>query len=171
MRSANQLKPGRPGPLPVALEQHDISSLSLLSATYARIGAPHSWVSRPAWSPEKWEEWLSRPGLRSWLPRIGGQIAGMVELEAQPKGDVEIVVFGLVPEFVGKGFGGHILTLGTRLAWKLEATDGTPTRRVWLHTSSMDHPHAKPNYEARGFHMFRTEQKQREIPDDTTKTA
>lgn len=41
-------------------------------------------------------------------------------------------------------------TLATRLAWEAEHPDGTPTRRVWLQTSSRDHPHAKPNYERRG---------------------
>jgi hypothetical protein len=38
-----------------------------------------------------------------------------------------------------------------------------PVRRVWLHTSSRDHPHAKPNYERRGFRPFRTEQRRRDI--------
>ena len=75
-----------------------------------------------------------------------------------------IVVFGLVPEIVGKGLGGHLLTVGTRLAWEAEHADGRPTRRVWLLTSSRDHPHAKPNYERRGFRAFRTEQRRREIP-------
>jgi ribosomal protein S18 acetylase RimI-like enzyme len=29
----------------------------------------------------------------------------------------EITEFGLIPEFVGRGFGGHLLTLATRLTW------------------------------------------------------
>jgi GNAT superfamily N-acetyltransferase len=95
---------------------------------------------------------------------VGDEIAGMVELEAQPGGDVEIVVFGLVPEFIGRGFGAHLLTVGTGLAWKLEPLDGGFVRRVWLHTSSRDHPYARPNYERRGFRPFRTERRQREIP-------
>jgi hypothetical protein len=37
-------------------------------------------------------------------------------------------------------------------------------RRVWLHTSSRDHPHAKPNYERRGFRPFRTGRRQRDVP-------
>lgn len=98
------------------------------------------------------------------MARIGGEVAGVVELDAQSEGDVEIVVLGLVPEFVGKGFGGHLLTLATQLAWEAKSPDGTPTRRVWLHTSSRDHPHAMPNYERRGFRPFRTEQRQREVP-------
>jgi hypothetical protein len=40
----------------------------------------------------------------------------------------------------------HLLTVGTRLAWELGPLGGVRVRRVWLHTSSRDHPHAKPNY-------------------------
>jgi RimJ/RimL family protein N-acetyltransferase len=164
MTAPHQLVPGRPSPIPIDMERHDRASLPLLRSTYARIGAPHDWVTRPAWSDRQWEEWLSSPGVQPWLARVDGEVAGMVELELQPGGDVGIVVFGLVPEFVGKGFGGHLLTVGTRLAWEAEHADGRPTRRVWLLTSSRDHPHAKPNYERRGFRAFRTEQRRRQIP-------
>jgi RimJ/RimL family protein N-acetyltransferase len=164
MASPDQLVPGRPPPAPIDMERHDRASLPLLRSTYARIGARHGWATRPAWSDAQWAEWLSHPGVQPWIARIAGEVAGMVELELQPGGDVKIMVFGLVPEFVGKGFGGHLLTLGTRLAWEAEHADETPTRRVWLLTSSRDHPHAKPNYERRGFRPFRTEQRRHEIP-------
>jgi RimJ/RimL family protein N-acetyltransferase len=164
MTSPDQLVPGRLPPAPIDLERHDHTSLPLLRSTYSRIGAPHGWTTRPAWSDAQWQEWLSTPGVQPWLARIGGEVAGMVELELQPRGEVGIVVFGLVPEFVGKGFGAHLLTLGTRLAWAAVHPDGTPTRRVWLQTSSLDHPHAKPNYQRRGFRPFRTEQRRRKLP-------
>jgi GNAT superfamily N-acetyltransferase len=80
-----------------------------------------------------------------------------VELEAESSGDVGIVVFGLFPEFIGKGLGGALLTLTTELAWTVTAPGGTPARRVWVQTSSRDHPHARQNYEARGFRTFRRE--------------
>jgi RimJ/RimL family protein N-acetyltransferase len=164
MTSPDQLVPGRLPPAPIDLERHDHTSQPLLRSTYSRIGAPHGWTTRPAWSDAQWQEWLSTPGVQPWLARIGGEVAGMVELELQPRGEVGIVVFGLVPEFVGKGFGAHLLTLGTRLAWAAVHPDGTPTRRVWLQTSSLDHPHAKPNYQRRGFRPFRTEQRRRKLP-------
>lgn len=164
MTSPDQLVPGRPPPTPIDMERHDHTSLPLLRSTYTRIGAPHGWVTRPAWSDAQWQEWLSAPGVQPWIARVGGEVAGMVELELQPGSEVEIEVFGLVPEFVGKGLGGHLLTLGIRLAWEAEHPDGTPTRRVWLQTSSRDHPHAKANYQRRGFRPFRTEQRRREIP-------
>jgi GNAT superfamily N-acetyltransferase len=64
------------------------------------------------------------------------------------------VTFGLLPEFVGNGLGGCALTLAVQRAWAL----GPPVNRVWLHTSSQDHPRALPNYHRRGFRTFKTEQ-------------
>jgi RimJ/RimL family protein N-acetyltransferase len=164
MTAPDQLVAGRRPPAPIELERHDRASLALLRATYARIGAPHGWVTRPAWSDTQWQERLTRPGVQPWIARVGGEVAGMVELELQPGGDVAIVVFGLVPEFVGRGFGGHLLTLGVQLAWAARHPDGAPTRRVWLQTSSRDHPHALANYRRRGFRPYRTERRQRELP-------
>ncbi len=158
MTSPDQLRPPRPPPLSLEMERLDRGSVGLVRTTYERIGAPYNWSGRSAWSDETWEELLSRPGVESWLARVDDDVAGMVELDAQPDGAVEIVVFGLVPQFVGKGLGAHFLLMGTRLAWEAKAPGGGPARRVWLHTSSRDHPHARSNYEGRGFRTFRTEQ-------------
>lgn len=70
---------------------------------------------------------------------------------------MEITTFGLVPDQVGQGLGGYALTLALTEAWQL--TPGA--RRVWLHTSNLDDPHALPNYHRRGFRTFRTAQGQR----------
>jgi GNAT superfamily N-acetyltransferase len=165
MTSPRQLRPGRPAPA-LALERADEASAPLLRSTYERVGAPFDWQGRrtgaDVWSVERWAARLSQPGVQAWLARVGGEVAGMFELEARPQGEVEIVVFGLVPEFVGKGLGAHLLTLATELAWNAEPLDA-PVRRVWLHTSSRDHPNARPNYERRGFRPFRTERRRREI--------
>jgi ribosomal protein S18 acetylase RimI-like enzyme len=163
MTSPDQLRPGRLAPAPVELVRLDGAAAAVLGRTYARIAAPLGWQSRRAWSDAQWARLLARPQVHAWIARVGDQVAGMVEVEAQPGGAVEITVFGLVPEFVGRGFGAHLLTVGTRLAWQVAPPDGGGVRRVWLHPSSRDHPHAKPNYERRGFRVFRIERREREI--------
>ncbi|MFG1916756.1 hypothetical protein [Micromonospora sp. NPDC048898] len=35
--------------------------------------------------------------------------------------------------------------------------DSPAVRRVWLHTSSLDHPNALRNYQRRGLTVYRTE--------------
>jgi hypothetical protein len=47
------------------------------------------------------------------------------------------------------------LTLAVREAWNVEPLDADAVRRVWLHTSSLDHPNALGNYQRRGFRPYR----------------
>ena len=168
MTSPSQLVPGRPPPGPLELEKVGRAGAPLLCSTYVRIGAPHGWTGRSAWSDAQWEKELSRPRVQAWIARVDGEVAGFVELESESNGDIGIVVFGLVPEFVGRGFGGALLTLATRLAWNLKSPGGMSTSRVWVQTSSRDHPHARPNYERRGFRTFRTEPRWAEVPHGST---
>jgi GNAT superfamily N-acetyltransferase len=64
---------------------------------------------------------------------------------------VEIAYFGLLPEFMGRGWGKYLLSEAARQAWRAGAT------RVWLHTCTLDHPAALPNYLRRGFRPVREE--------------
>jgi len=125
---------------------------ALLAETYVRIWNPLGGGGRTGWSETDWRAELSRPGVRGWTAEIGGVPAGLLELEAGQDGEVGIVIFGLVPEFVGHGFGGAFLTAATQTAWAEPSA-----RRVVVCTSSLDHPAAQPNYERRGFHVFRAE--------------
>ncbi len=158
MTSPNQLRPGRAPPVEITLDSVDATALPLIRSTHDRIATPHHWSSL-GWSEQKWVDVLSNPAVQSWIARIGPDVAGLVQFQAHPGPEVEITKFGLVPEFVGRGFGGHLLTLAIQLAW-----DITGVERVWLHTSSLDHPHALHNYCSRGFRPFRVERKPREIP-------
>ncbi len=159
MSAPTELVPaGRANVAPVEMDSVSPNGSSVVRSTYVRIGIPLEWDSpRMSWSDGDWEAELLRPGVRAWLGRVGGGTAGMVELEAEPNGDVGIVVFGLVPEFIGQGFGAVFLTEATRLAWEIALPNGKSVGRVWVQTSSLDHPHAIPNYESRGFKIFKTE--------------
>jgi GNAT superfamily N-acetyltransferase len=169
MTSASQLVQGRPPPRRLEMEEVGPAAVSVVRSTYVRIGAPHGWTGRSGWSDAEWAEELSRRGVRAWIGRVDEEVVGLVELEAEPNGDVGIVVFGLVSEFVGKGFGGAFLAGATRLAW--EPTCSVSTRRVWVQTSSRDHPHARRNYERRGFRMFRTERRSVQARDSRASSA
>jgi GNAT superfamily N-acetyltransferase len=88
-----------------------------------------------------------------------GAPAGYFELQQQGDATVEIMYFGLSERFIGKGFGGYLLTQAIEQAWSLPNT-----RRVWVHTCSLDHPSALQNYQARGFSLFRTDTEPRTNP-------
>jgi GNAT superfamily N-acetyltransferase len=184
MTAPSQLVAADPVP-GLTLEPIDRGS-PLIPDILARIGAPHNWKSTSRTEGE-WAAWFAaRPDRRFRLLSLDGQPAGMVTYDLHPGADAgadagaeaggaagadagaeaggaagreaEIVTFGLLPEFVGKGLGGFALTLGVRHAWALAPS----VSRVWLHTSSLDHPHALPNYHRRGFRTFKTEQGERD---------
>jgi GNAT superfamily N-acetyltransferase len=157
MASPAELAPA-PRPPGLQLERAGEDTAPLLRSAYVRVGAPLGWTGRSEWSVADWGKELARPGTTAWVARLHDEVIGFVQLEAEPSGDVGIVVFGLFPEFIGRGLGGALLTLATELAWTVGTPDGTPARRVWVQTSSRDHPHARANYEARGFRVFRREQ-------------
>src|SRR5438309_7509930 len=123
MTSPDQLVPGKFPPRPIEVERISTASAAEAGSTFERVGAAYHWRAGEDWSRRQWESHLSRLDIRSWLLRMDGEIAGMVELEAHD-GDVEMITFGLVPELVGNGFGGHVLTLATLLAWEFEHPGG-----------------------------------------------
>ena len=125
---------------------------SLSRRLYEQVGRGYNWNQRLVWSDEQWFEWVDRPEVQTWIGYQAQTPVGFAELEIQPEGNVEVRYFGLLPAFIGQGLGGALLTKVLQAAWSIEGTN-----RVWLHTCSIDHPAALPNYQARGLRIFKTE--------------
>lgn len=125
---------------------------------YTSVGADCRWTDRLDWTRDRWRAFLEQPGTETWVAYDRGTPAGYIELDAQDDGVVEISYFGLLPAFRGRGIGGYLLSYGVARAWDLAARwpGRPPTRRVWVHTCSLDGPHALATYESRGFLLFRT---------------
>jgi GNAT superfamily N-acetyltransferase len=118
---------------------------------YTEVGRAYHWVDRLVWSDEDVRRYLDDPAVSLWLMTVAGAPAGYFELRRDRADGTEIVYFGLLPEFTGRGLGGHMLTAAVERAWAQGAS------RVWLHTNTMDHPSALPNYLKRGFTAFHSE--------------
>jgi GNAT superfamily N-acetyltransferase len=136
---------------------------------YTAVGGDWYWLERLPWTLAAWSAWLSRPGSETWVLWLSGTPAGYVELDAQPgphATQVEIAYFGLLPRFVGRGLGGHLLTEGIRYAWSLRERwpDLPPVDRVWVHTCSLDSEHALANYQARGLRAYRKSEGEQALP-------
>ncbi|MFI9155842.1 GNAT family N-acetyltransferase [Streptomyces sp. NPDC053367] len=129
----------------------------LITGLLTAVGAPYGWKSASRTGRE-WRDWFAEAPERMFrLLSFEGEPAGIVTYRPHPGDEVEIGSFGLLPEFVGKGLGAFALTLAVRGAWAARPS----VSRVWLHTSSLDHPRALPNYLSRGFRPFRTEEGER----------
>jgi GNAT superfamily N-acetyltransferase len=118
---------------------------------YSEVGREYHWVDRLGWSDEEIQRYLADPALELWVLREVGEPAGYFELRTHADGAVEIAYFGLLPSAIGRGLGKYLLTQAVERAWALGAN------RVWLHTSSLDHGSALPNYLARGFSVWKQE--------------
>lgn len=152
MRAPDALRPGRVDDPALRLEQVRNCPASFWRYLYSEVGREYRWIDRLPWTDAQIREYLSDPAVTLWVLSIEGAPAGYFELRKDDGGAVEIAYFGLLPEFTGKGLGRHLLTEAVATAWRLGAA------RVWLHTCSLDHPAALPNYLARGFQVFKEEE-------------
>jgi len=121
---------------------------SLYRFLYTSVGRTHGWTDRLTWTDDELRRHLDRDDVYLWVAYSLGAPAGYFELQRHPDSSIEIVYFGLRPAFTGRGWGKVLLARAVDEAWNLGAD------RIWLHTSTQDHPAALSNYVKRGFHPF-----------------
>jgi GNAT superfamily N-acetyltransferase len=159
MLSPRELHPAPEPEDPPRLERIERCPGSFFRYLYAEVGRAYHWTDRLVWSDEQVRSHLADPDVSLWLLSSGGAPAGYFELRRHRDDSLEVAYFGLLPEFVGRGWGGHLLTLAVRAAWAMQPA------RVWLHTCTLDHPAALPNYRKRGFRPVREEVYTANLPD------
>jgi GNAT superfamily N-acetyltransferase len=150
----NAFRPTRVSDPDVRVARRDGCPPELLKQLYADVGRDYRWTDRLPWTEEQTRTYLADPAVSVWLLTVASALAGYFELrrDADHEASTEIAYFGLLTPFIGRGLGAHMLTEAVERAW----ADGA--RRVWLHTCSFDHPGAIPNYQGRGFTIFKTEE-------------
>ena len=151
MAGPEQLRPARSLPN-AGVVRVDRCTTARYRELYAGVGGPWRWHDRDAWSDERLAAHLADPSVSVFLFTVGAETVGYFELQRHDDGDVEIAYFGLFPDQIGKGLGGAMLTAAATEGWRLGATS------LWLHTCTLDHPHAIANYRARGFEEYRREE-------------
>jgi GNAT superfamily N-acetyltransferase len=152
----------RPSGSPAAgleIRRAELPSPELNRFFYTAVGGGWFWIDRLEWTRRRWEAWLCRPEVETWIGSVRGTPAGYFELERQPGDQVELAYFGLLPQFVGNGIGGLLLDAAVLRGWAMGA------RRVWLHTCSLDHPRALDAYRRHGFSLYREETVEQDLPD------
>lgn len=129
---------------------------------YDAVGRNYAWLDRLDWSDERLLAHLSRPSVTLLVLYVRGTPAGYIELDAAPEDatetGTEVVYFGLLPHFHGRGLGKHLLSVGVAHAFDAGAA------RVWLHTCTLDGVHALANYRGRGFSPYKTTRHEETIP-------
>jgi len=141
------VRPAGPPRVQAEIEKVDPPDGEVSQWFYAAVGGAYAWTDRLDDDDATWQAHADR--VETWVASVGGQRAGYFEL-LEEDGNVEIAFFGLLQPYHGLGLGGHLLTVALRRGFELAP-------RVWLHTCTLDGPHALANYEARGMVPYRTE--------------
>jgi GNAT superfamily N-acetyltransferase len=115
---------------------------------YDAVGSNWNWRSRKRLTDDQLAAIIHDPKDEVHVLFADGVPAGFAELDRRTPGEVEIVQFGLVPEFIGQGIGKYFLQWAIDKAWSYQP------KRLWLHTCTDDHPGALPNYLKAGFQIF-----------------
>ena len=118
---------------------------------YDAVGRDYDWTSRQKLSDAELAALLNDPRLEVHVLMVDGVPAGFAELDRRIDGEIELVQFGLMPEFIGQGLGRYFLHWTIDKAWSYNPS------RLWLHTDTKDHPAALPNYLKAGFSIYKEE--------------
>jgi GNAT superfamily N-acetyltransferase len=129
------------------------STVAYYRFLYDAVGPEYDWTSRKTLSDAELAALLHDPRLEVHVLMAEGVPAGFAELDRRIEGEVELVQFGLMPEFIGQGLGRYFLQWAIDKAWSYKP------RRFWLHTDTKDHPAALPNYLKAGFAVYKEEMK------------
>jgi GNAT superfamily N-acetyltransferase len=158
VRTYLELDPSAPTPEPwlprgATVERVVDCPPSFYRFLYTEVGRPHRWTDRLGWDDERIRAHLADPARSLDVLYVAGAPAGYFELEDEADGSVQIAYFGLLPDRTGRGLGRALLESAIAEARQRAV-------RVWLHTCTLDHAAAMPNYTKRGFRPVREERYQ-----------
>jgi GNAT superfamily N-acetyltransferase len=140
-------------PPPVPLTPHAIMraekpTLSFYRFLYNTVGADHMWWERRVLPDEALLAAIQADNIDVFVLYVSGVPAGYYELGAVDNGKlIELVYFGLMPEFIGQGYGAYLLRVAIDEAWS------RGPERLTVNTCNLDHPNALQVYQRAGFEV------------------
>ena len=135
-----------------SIELVDPADFQLNKFFYKKIGEKHHWVDRLSWSEKEWINYTVDQKIRTYILKNKDDLAGYFELIVHDdKNETEIAYLGLLEEYHDKKLGSFLLSSAIKNSFQEN------TKRVWVHTCSLDHKNALHNYIARGMKIFKKE--------------
>ena len=134
------------------IELIDPPNFQLNKFFYKNIGKNHRWVDRLVWNEKDWIKYTSNENVKTYILKKKGDLVGYFELLYHvEKNETEIAYFGLLEEFQNKKLGSYLLSSAIKKSFL------NKSKRVWVHTCSLDHKNALNNYLSRGMKIFKKE--------------
>ena len=119
---------------------------------YKNVGKNHHWIDRLIWTDQQWSNYTSDNKVKTYILKNKDDLAGYFELIShKDKKEVEIAYLGLLEEYYNKKLGSYLLSAAIKNSFS------DKTKRVWVHTCSLDHQNALNNYLSRGMKIFKKE--------------
>ncbi len=143
-------RPTQSVPTPVsfklALMRATKISLPFYRFLYEQVGKPHHWSVHRNLDDEALAAIIHRDDVDIHVLYADGSPAGFFELVLDEKEAVtEILYFGLVPEFQGRGLAKFFLNEAISTAWM------SSPQKVIIETNTLDSPRALQMYQRMGF--------------------
>src|SRR5688572_23055426 len=123
---------------------------------YYGVGEKYHWLDRMVMPDDELFEKINASNADIYVFFINNTPAGFIEFVKEAK-YVEILYFGLLPPFIGKGIGKYFLQWVIAKAWTYQP------EWVQLNTCTLDHPNALPTYKKSGFTGTKKEIHQRRV--------
>ena len=134
------------------LEKVNPPNIELNKFFYKNVGKNHNWIDRLVWDNLKWSTYLENKNVNTYILKLSKDLVGYFEvIQDQSIKSSEIAYFGILDDYIGKKFGGYLLSEAIKICFKENSN------RVWVHTCTLDHKNALKNYMARGMKIFKSE--------------
>jgi len=134
------------------LEKVNPPDFQLNKFFYKEIGKKHNWMDRLVWDDKKWINYLENSRVNTYVLKYKKDFIGYFEqIFDKEKLDCEIAYFGILKEYIGKKLGGYLLSEAIKISFNIGS------KRIWVHTCSLDHKNALQNYLSRGMKVFKSE--------------
>jgi len=121
---------------------------------YDAVGRPWYWTDRKKLDDAALAATVQNPKVELYVLYCDGVPAGYAELDRRRDGVIDLVYFGIAPEFIGRGLGPFLLASALETAWSYAPS------RLTVNTCTLDHPRALPMYQRFGFRPYA----RREVP-------
>jgi GNAT superfamily N-acetyltransferase len=142
----------------LALMRSEAPSVGFYRYLYNTVGEPWFWTDRRRLADEALRAIIQHPKVEIYVLYVNGEPAGYVELDRRPEPDIDFAYFGILPQFVGRGFGPYLVNWAVDQAWQYGP------RRLTVNTCSLDHPKAIRTYQRVGFVPYKQERKLMDDP-------
>ncbi len=123
---------------------------------YSGVGEKLNWLDRILMDDKTLFKKINAASTHIFTFSINNTHAGYCEL-VNYDNYVEILYFGLIPDFIGKGYGDYLLHKTIEKAWSFQPS------WIQLNTCDLDHPNALKNYLKAGFKPYRTMMEEKKV--------